>query len=214
MENEESKEMVKPSDFFLGVVSFLGVLLPGAVFVFLRGESLRSTFKPLALDQNWVVIAAAAAAAYVAGQILLALTDPLNGVADRVAKKIFGAFEQPQPSMKTADESNARFHKAISYVRLKNAAAAGEIDHHMADYKLLRILMVVFLIDVVWSLFDRSANYPRILWEIVLALLSFVGFVRMRYWARLLALQYEELLKIEDKLVEPENGRDRTDEGH
>jgi hypothetical protein len=61
------------------------------------------------------------------------------------------------------------------YVRLKNADAAGEIDPHMADDKLLRILVAVFLIDIVWSMLDRSANYSRIVWDIVLVLLSFVG---------------------------------------
>ena len=74
----------KPGDFFLSIVSFLGVLLPGAVFVFLRGSSVQAVFEPKDFEPRWRWVVAAVAA-YVAGQILLALTEPLNWLAEYVA---------------------------------------------------------------------------------------------------------------------------------
>jgi hypothetical protein len=203
MQKKEGEEMsFKPSDFFLSIVSFLGVLLPGAVFVFLRGASVQAVFAPKDFEPRWRW-AVAAVSAYVAGQILLAVTEPLNSLAEYVAARtphvvhrilsVFKKHDAPQPA-ETGD-----FHKAISYVRLRNTEAAAEIDRHMADYKLLRNLIAVFLIDAVWSLFDRPRIQERTFWASLLTLLSFVGFVRMHYWARLLAFQYRDLLILDEK---------------
>jgi len=74
--------------------------------------------------------------------ILLAATELLNDVAVYVAwafttlvRKIRRDTSHP------SSVSMVRpFMKAISFVRLRSAAAAGEIDRQMADYKLLRNL--------------------------------------------------------------------------
>src|SRR5579864_7686830 len=72
----------KPGDFFLGVVSFLGDLVPGAVLVSL----LLLRFRP----QDWghraswpsVDWAVFAVAAYIAGHLLLAVSEMLNERVD------------------------------------------------------------------------------------------------------------------------------------
>jgi len=156
--------------------------------------------------QYWVVMLVAS---YVVGQILLAVTDWLNYVAGYVAWvlpkcvswvliKIFRK-EIPQRTPESARRFDSdSFHEALSWVRLRNAAAAGEIDHHMADYKLLRNLVAVFMIDAVWALVDKTPKY-RAAVDGLLALLSFGGFVRMHYWANRLALQYRDLISDAEK---------------
>jgi hypothetical protein len=66
----------------LSIVTFLGVLVPGGVFIFLCGPSIRALFPPQGSAQYWVAILVAS---YVVGQILLAATELLNGVAGYVA---------------------------------------------------------------------------------------------------------------------------------
>lgn len=171
----------KPGDFFLSIVTFFGVLLPGAILLFLRGPFAASNPVPLpGVVPEW---AAFLVAAYVAGHILLAATELLNPVAAFLADKLFRTLAV-----------NGDFREALSYIRLQSAAAAGEVDRHMADYKLLRNLVAVFLIDLVCSLTDSPLNNRRALWDSALALLSFGGFVRLHYWARRLAFQYRSLL--------------------
>ena len=66
---------MKPSDFYLGVVNFLGVLVPGVVFLFLRG------FQPTVWSEieppipGWLIYGGVA---YLIGQLLLAATESLN----------------------------------------------------------------------------------------------------------------------------------------
>lgn len=69
---------MKPSDFYLGVVSFLGVSVPDAVFLFLRNLpqdtwSIRGTSIP-----PWLVFGSIA---YLIGQLLLAITEWFNNCA-------------------------------------------------------------------------------------------------------------------------------------
>jgi hypothetical protein len=82
------------------------------------------------------------------------------------------------------------FHTALSYVRLNHAEAVGEVDHHMADYKLLRSLTAVFLFDVAISIGVAPRNYALYPVEVGLSALSFLCFVRMYNWARFLAFDY------------------------
>src|SRR5262244_752806 len=91
---DQENQMPKPSDFFLSIVTFLGVLFPGAVFVFLLGETLRDVFRLPRFDQrwNWVV---AAVAAYVIGHILLTVSQLLNDAAEPVA--LFLDSRLPEP---------------------------------------------------------------------------------------------------------------------
>lgn len=187
----------KPGDFFLSVVTFLGVLLPGAVLLFLRGSTLETVFPATGIEPRWAVFLVAA---YVAGHILLAATEVLNYLAlwiAAMARRLISKIKKPNPH---APRTDGDFHKALCAIRLKNADAASEIDRHMADYKLLRNLVAVFLIDLVWPLPDGSPGYGRALWDGALVALSFFGFVRMHYWARRLAFEYEDLLPQTEKV--------------
>ena len=201
----------KPADFFLGIVDFLGMLVPGALLVFLEAEWLRRIFGVSPLQPPWLVFAAAA---YFLGHLLLALTELLNGPAQAVAPRIWflrqahvdaAGYETECKSLlgKAATGDTAtNFHAALSFLRLQKVEAAAEIDRHMAGYKLLRNLVAVFLFDLLLSLPRWPQTGPRIGSDFVLMLLFFLAFVRMLQWAYLLAFQYCVLIK-EQKLQPP-----------
>jgi len=84
----------------------------------------------------------------------------------------------------------AEFHTALSFLHLENPAAAAEVDHHMADYKLLRNMLAVLIIDLVARACSIREQLPLFLLEIATLGLCFIAFVRMFAWAQLLAYQY------------------------
>ena len=185
----------KPSDFFLTVTSFLGILVPGAVLIFMLHDRLLPVFCDQPWATRWVVITVAA---YVAGQILAALTESLNLVATprmtifRALGKDVCRFEQKLPvTLPDGVDRGTKFHAALSLLRGSNPAAAAEIDHLMADYKLLRSLVGVFVIDWLFSfsLPGHTWSSPRSILDGVLAVLTFLTFVRLYNWALLLAFQ-------------------------
>jgi hypothetical protein len=202
----------KPADFFLGIADFLGMLVPGAVLVFLEADWIHRIFGVSPLQPPWLVFAAAA---YLLGHLLLALTEALNWLAKPVARKIwpfseihkeavkFGKISVPFLGKAATDHAGTAFHAALSFLRLKHPDAAAEIDRHMAGYKLLRNLVAVFLIDLIGcltlSMRGLSHTTPRLVADFVLMLLFFLAFVRMLQWAQLLAFQYCILIQ-EQKL--------------
>src|ERR1700693_56881 len=188
----------KPSDFYLGIVDFLGVLVPGAVLVLMRGYCIRPALSNPGSATEWTIFLGTA---FIAGQLLLALSELLNGLALPVA----GVFSHQRregvrelkkraaPLLEAGTVEDAEltvFHAALSYLRLKNGEAAAEVDRHMADYKLLRNLVVVFLTDFLATLTLEPCSCARMISVGVLAVLSFVAFARMLGWAHLLAFQY------------------------
>lgn len=66
---------MKPIDFYLGVVNFLGVLVPGAVFLFLRNLPPDTWSIPGTGIPQWLAFGGVA---YLIGQLLLAITEWLN----------------------------------------------------------------------------------------------------------------------------------------
>ena len=187
---------MKPSDFFLGVVNFLGVLVPGAILLLLRGWTF-GIIKDGTVPQ-WLVFGGVA---YVLGQFLLGVTEWLNWIPNHVPlpgtvhKDVvhFRDLAAWQLGLLKDSSLQAQFHVALSYLRINSAEAAAEIDHHMADYKLLRNLVAVLAIDLV-------ARYPQgstefVPWEALALLACFIAFLRMFNWAQLLAFQYVCLIK-------------------
>jgi hypothetical protein len=190
----------KPADFFLGIIDFLGVLVPGAVLVFLEAAWIHRIFGEVSpLQPPWLVFAAAS---YLLGHLLLALTEALNWLAKPVARKIWPFREIHEEAEKfekicvpilgnaATEHAGTAFHAALSFLRLTKADATAEIDRHMAGYKLLRNLVAVFLIDLVLSFPGFPHTRVRFFADFVLMLLFFVAFVRMFQWANLLAFQY------------------------
>src|SRR5215472_12109136 len=68
----------KPADFFLGIVDFLGVLVPGAVLAYLLDDRLSHIYRISPLHVHWLAFAAVS---YLFGHLLLALTESFNWLA-------------------------------------------------------------------------------------------------------------------------------------
>jgi|SRR5215467_263525 len=200
----------KPSDFFLGIVDFLGILVPGAALVYLESEWISRIFGVSPLQAHWLVFAASA---YFVGQLLLALTEGFNLLAEPIMDKI-PVLKGTQVHAKrfgttcasllgdaaSQDAAGITFHAALSFVRLNSAEAAAEVDRHMAGYKLLRNLTAVFLLDFFISL---SKGLPRIASDFVLVVVLFLAFTRMLQWAQLLAFQYCILIREQKSGAQP-----------
>ena len=95
----------------------------------------------------------------------------------------------------------AKFHGALCYLRIQNAAATAEVDHHMADYKLLRNLLAVLAIDLAGRIVPlfRGESAGTQAWLILALECALIGvcfwaFVQMFNWAQLLCFQYVCLL--------------------
>jgi hypothetical protein len=142
----------KPSDFFIGVIDFFGILVPGAVLLFLHGESLVQFLGwPVDRDQTiqWVAFLLGS---YVLGHFLLGIGVPLNRLLrfwrpenkNEFYKGVKKKIHLPPGVAKT--RTNA-FYWAYSFVRLGNPSALSEIERQMADYKLFRSLTLVFALQ-------------------------------------------------------------------
>jgi len=158
---------------------------------------------------------------HVLGQFLLGISDLLNDVMDpfawmmshglhnkvRELEKGFRQMcfesmrpggethrEKGEPKSEKLKERGFWFHSAISYVRFRRIGTAAEIDHHMADYKLLRNLVVAFFLDLVIS--TRLPHYPhQQTCEVILGALAFWGFIRLYNGARYFAFDHALLLR-------------------
>src|SRR5262245_58428148 len=197
-------DMPKPSDFFLSIVAFLGVLLPGAALVFLYGGTVQSALAlPRRVDSQWRWVVPPVAA-YIVGPVLLTISQLLNPLAEWLYGLIHREFPKQIRREREAYKScnglacntgnSFVFHEALCRVRVQHPAAAAEVDQHMADYKLLRNLVLVFLIDFIASL-APPANSFRAKIAVLCALAALLTFACLYSWAELLAFQYARLLR-------------------
>ena len=187
---------MKPADFFLGVVNFLGVLVPGAVLLILRVP-----LKAWTLDASpippWLLFGGVS---YLAGQLLLAATERVNDTAEPLARLIspelrrdvdaFRDQASSQVELMKIGSRQARFHTALSYLCTQKTEAAADVDHHMADYKLLRNLLAVLLIDLTARV-SLGSPILVLLLEAGVFTVCLLAFVRMFCWAELLAFQVQ-----------------------
>ena len=171
------------------------MLVPGAVLLFLRvdPDGWTRAVSPL---PPWLLFGGLS---YLVGQLLLAATEWINACAEPVASVLFSCLRQDvcafreeatdRIALMTIGSLEARFHTALSYLRTKNAEAAAEVDHHMADYKLLRNLIAVLFIDLLAPSI-ASPHVCVLVIEFILLMACFLAFVRMFCWAELLAFRY------------------------
>jgi hypothetical protein len=187
---------VKPGDFYLGVVNLLGVVAPGAVFLLLRNFQPNEWWGHNYAIPDWLIFGGVA---YVLGQLLLAATEIFNETVPWFTWGLFRKLHHDVDTFRSAasewlalaknDSNQSKFHTALSYLRLKSPAAAAEVDHHMADYKLLRNLVLVLAVDGAIRVFVEHRYGPAGI-ELGLLLVCVLAFVRMYYWSELLAFQY------------------------
>ena len=159
----------KPGDFFLGVIDFFGILLPGAVLLFLQGEYISTLIPNVSKlsDRGTAFWISFLIASYLLGHLLHGAGELLTILRNKYLKTyqkrdkncaMFNKVSEAIKESKTFPEDppkghrNRTFHRALNFVRLKSPDAVAEIERQTASYKLFRSLTMVFLWDLFISL--------------------------------------------------------------
>jgi hypothetical protein len=190
----------KPGDFFLGVIDFFGVLVPGVVLLILQGSTLLQLAAiSIPQAQNWWDWVPALVAAYVAGQFLLGLGVPLNRLASIVFPESKDRFFQavrddvPLPPDVARIRSNV-FNAAFSFVRLASPSALAEVERQAAEYKLFRSLTLVFVLDGLLVALQGSYSPRRLVIDAILTVGAGARFLFLLVWTQRLAFEFFILL--------------------
>jgi hypothetical protein len=189
----------KPSDFFIGVIDLFGILVPGAVLLFLDGDMLlRAMAFQLGPDPatQW---AASLVGSYVLGHFLLGIGVPLNKTlemfrpagSDPFYKEVRESIGLPGKIEHT--RANA-FYRAYAYVRLHSPDALADIERQMADYKLFRGLTLVFALDCAFTLAREVVDVRRLLAAGILLVLAALRFWFLLGWTYRITFEYYALL--------------------
>lgn len=190
----------RPGDLYIGVIDFFGILVPGAVLLFLHGESLA---QPLGLPLNPEQAPALMAffvGAYVFGHFLLGIGVPLNRLLqiyrperrDIFYKAIKNKVDLPDNAlMKRSDI----FYRTYAFVRTQSPAALSEIERQMADYKLFRSLTIVFGLDLILMVLFGDHNSPRFMLSGALLIVAAWRFLFLLHWTYRITFEYYALLR-------------------
>ena len=180
---------MKPQDFFLGIVEFFAILLPGATLVGLFLGPSRQVLLAAGLfpydATGWVAFALAA---YLAGHLLHAVSSYLDPAYDALYARPRRARAGGDPLFERARALRDRalgahrdiatvFSWAGSYVRVASPSAMSEIEMRAAESKFFRSLSVVLFIAFVLFA-QRGATWTAI------GLLVLVAFCLGRYCSR------------------------------
>lgn len=113
--------MTKPSDFFIGVIDFFAVLLPGASLVYLLQPLIitgtPTLWLPATSTQGWVVFLVMA---YIAGHLLHAIGSWL------LDDYVYGKYYVPK-FQSTHSEATKRINQARAKASLREANQAGAL---------------------------------------------------------------------------------------
>jgi hypothetical protein len=208
--------MTKPSDFFIGIVDFFAILLPGAALAYLLQPlmvtGIPKVWLPGTLTEGWVMFFVLA---YIAGHLLHALGSSL------LDKYVYGKFYLPRfrsshvQAAKLADDPSA-FRKnedaektllarvrlttkanskgtsyydwCLSDVRLSSPAGAVEVDRLQADSKFFRSLVFVFLLAAAVSFRGAPVWVPAV--AVALTVFSIWRFCDLRWSATKRVYEY------------------------
>jgi hypothetical protein len=197
---------MKPSDFFVSVIDFLGILLPGAVLLSIHGNLLLKRLDgSLPIDgqsSHWIVFLVLS---YIIGQFLLGIGVRLNDLDERYSpKKKDKYYQEVKSEIQLPEGVETRrdtYYRAYSFVRLMSAAAIAEVDRQTAEYKFFRSLTIVFLLDIPLAWASGSFNWPRALIAFILALLSLWRFLFLLDWSQRLTFEFYHLIKKESSTI-------------
>lgn len=153
---------MKPADFFIGVMEFFAILMPGAVLVYLMlvlAPQLTTAFEPQLGASTLVKWSAFAVSAYVAGHVLHHIGSVLDDWYDHgfaMHKRRFGderllldARDLVRTELGGSLEGISTFEWAGSWVRAHSDSAGAELERSGADSKFFRSLCIVSGIAVV-----------------------------------------------------------------
>jgi hypothetical protein len=178
----------KPGDFFVGVVDFFAVLLPGSLLSFLaEAPAQKHVFGPIlepihSATEGWAVFIFAS---YLLGQFATLLGATFM---DWTYDHTYLAYKRRNgdPRYDKAKELQGNYSTiagtlkwASAYVRLQSADAAAEMDRLDATSKFFRSLVVVLLIYAITLLWTSRGQ--AFAFSVVFLALSFWRFANQRW---------------------------------
>jgi hypothetical protein len=182
---------VKPGDFFLGLMDFFTILLPGALLAYLVEDFAgKNIFGPLLPPihtevQGWVVFLLAS---YLLGQFLFLIGATFM---DRIYDKTFLAAKRKNGDLlyeKAKELTANQWHYAgvrkwaSTVIRLRSADAALQMDQLEATSKFFRSVFVVLIIYFIYfTLSHRSDRWIALGVVASLLVLSFWRFAEQRW---------------------------------
>jgi hypothetical protein len=195
----------KPADFFVGLVDFFAIVLPGAILTFwvykcIEHRSFEAGKALPPLGENWVTAAMFGVIAYVVGHLLyvigsLSLDDVYDWWKDTSNPDRWKSLEERQALNEIADEKLKQivveagandFKTFAPYLRIWSAGAGGEMDRLEADQKFFRGLIVVLLciwpsFFLIWGKLDWGPWRVGILaaWGLAILMLPVLPFKRL-----------------------------------
>ena len=191
--------MPKPGDFYVTVIDFFGVLLPGAVLTWLYGETAMIWMSlPPFPGSSAAAWPAFLVVSYIAGQFLLNIGAHLNNLLRPYKPKDDSLYEQVRSDVNLPATSGRKdtFYRAHAYLTLESPQAIAEIARHMAEYKLFRGLTLVFAFDCVVALLTGMSR-GRWLGSLILTALSFWRFAFLLLWTYRTTFEYYILTKLQ-----------------
>lgn len=215
----------KPSDFFINVIEFFGILIPGVLLYLLHGDLLLELGFSVDIsgDLHWILFFCVS---YILGQFLLGFSvwmnnisiKRLHGITIGYYKKVkdLGTLPVTKTSNKVSMERDETtyFYSAFSFLRLNNSSALQEIERQAAEYKLFRSLSLLFMLDVLFVgadlMFNISSEKTYSVWRlpfsVIIGFLSFRRFDFLFDWCYRLVFEYYLLLQ-NGKRVEQDKER-------
>jgi hypothetical protein len=191
----------KPGDFFLGVIDFFGILVPGVALLILQRPTLAGLAASISVPQtrDWLDWVPALVAAYVAGHFLLGLSVPLNRLDTMVFPETgdpyFQAVQHQVPlPPNVAPRRSDVFNAAYSFIRIASPAALAEVERQAAEYKLFRSLTLLFILDALLTIVLGPSSWRRVMIDSMLALAAGARFLFLLAWTQRLAFEFFALL--------------------
>lgn len=151
---------LKPNDFYIGLVEFFAVFLPGIIFLlFIHLVFKEDINKEINLQSNTgVMVMALFISSYLAGNIIFQLASFLDELYDKTKKYLFkdnSRLEKAKEIRKanSAQLPNDKLLNNYEYARAclmqELPATIGIIDRYMADSKFFRSLILLMLISYI-----------------------------------------------------------------
>lgn len=225
--------MTKPSDFFVGVVDFFAILLPGGALVyFLRPfliDNVPNDWLPTTSTQSWMLFLVLA---YIVGHLLHALGSfLLDGYVyskfylprfrpshARAVRLTGDALRNDEDAVNTllarvrlnteANSTGTNYYDwCLSHIRVARPAGAAEVDRLQADSKFFRSMVFVFLAAALVSFGATLLSFRPALAVFSIGTLALTIFAIWRFcelrWTATKRVYEQYLLNFEHPIEKP-----------
>lgn len=204
--------MGKLSDFFIGVIEFFGILIPGTLIIFLHGKMLLQPMQEhlgnliflstIESSKDWILISVFA---YLAGHLLFALSELIYNFLIKYKPHYF-LFEETkmygdkannyiQLPIKNKSYCTEIYYYSFSFIRVTSQEAISEIEHKASEYKMFRSLSILFLLDILLSALSLNLTISHLIFSLSLSAFSFFRFRMLLNWTYKLTFQFFIMLK-------------------